>query len=134
MRALADDNRATGDEAEAAGRAAFRAGLPCEAPDYGRESWCARWRIGWRKERASHGQRDQAHSVPSSTIDTSALDEAVRRHPAMLKAIRQDMISFAIPLYHPEWEFLAWDQAHARASDITHEYRRILAERERVAA
>ena len=47
----------TGDEAEAFGRADFKAGFPMQAPDYGREDRRARWRLGWKKEQAAAGTR-----------------------------------------------------------------------------
>lgn len=42
----------SGDEAEAFGRADYKAGFPCTPPDYGYEDRRARWRLGWRKEEA----------------------------------------------------------------------------------
>jgi hypothetical protein len=46
----------SGDEAEAFGRADYRAGFPCKAPEYPREDRRARWRIGWKKEQAASGE------------------------------------------------------------------------------
>lgn len=49
----------TREDAEAAGYAAYGNGQPCNAPaDYGREDRRASWRIGWKKGRAMHGERD----------------------------------------------------------------------------
>lgn len=49
----------TGEEAEAFGRADYRAGFPCKAPEYGREGLRARWRLGWKKEQAARGEPPQ---------------------------------------------------------------------------
>lgn len=54
---MSDRTEATPGEADAAGRAAYRAGLPCDAPDYGREDRRARWRCGWKREQAAAGER-----------------------------------------------------------------------------
>jgi hypothetical protein len=43
------------DPIEIAGRAAFLSGVPCEAPEYGKEMLRARWRLGWKKEQAARG-------------------------------------------------------------------------------
>lgn len=42
---------------KAAGAQAFREGLPCTAPSYGRDDLEALWRIGWKYERARSEQQ-----------------------------------------------------------------------------
>jgi hypothetical protein len=53
------------EEAEQAGRDAYRAGLPCIAPDYGWGDRRASWRVGWKRERAAQGDPPQ----PSNRVD-----------------------------------------------------------------
>lgn len=38
--------------ATTAGREAFRAGQPCEAPEFDRRDMEACWRLGWKREAA----------------------------------------------------------------------------------
>lgn len=63
----------SGEEAETFGRADYKAGFQCNAPDYGREDRRARWRIGWRKEQAAAGIN------PPGPLD----DITIRYHAAM---------------------------------------------------
>jgi hypothetical protein len=59
-----DDIPAARADATIAGAAAFAAGNPCTAPDYGRRDLEALWRIAWRRAAAAAGVVTNSTSPP----------------------------------------------------------------------
>lgn len=77
-----DKSNTTAEEAEEDGQAACRAGLPCEAPNYGREDRRARWRVGWKWQQAASGEektcRQNCGNAPPRTRALAVSDGGAR--------------------------------------------------------